>query len=435
MRRRLIPLLSILLFLFTVTAVSDPAVSKTPQVPHTYRTDFGFPQYEGTLERKLARNVLDVSFDLYRAIGDGQENCFFSPYSISMGLGMLWYGARGTTADEIARVLHLSLSGEELQTAYIRTTEVLEQNEDFSNSPDRKWGAMKAMLLDVANGCWVQDAYPLRNEYIDTMQNTFDGEVANLDFIRHADESRTVINSWVEEKTGGMIDNLIPKGTVTPETRLVLGNTVRFEAQWLIPFVSKATRDSTFHRLDGSTVKVPFMHKKSIEPQGYMETPEWQAAEFFYRSERMAMLVILPRPGKFAEVEQALGPEMLEVIDDSLRLESLEITFPKFSYTSSSLDLKPILNSLGMKTAFTGKADFRGMTTEPVLSLGFVFHKASVTVNEFGTVAAAATSLGMLLGTPPPEQISFIADRPFIYIIRDLQTRMVLFIGRMVDPS
>ncbi len=433
MRSHVFQRLSIILYLIVFTAGTAYSESEQDKV-REYREQYGFAGFEGTPVRRLSRNVLDVSFDLYRAIGDGQGNCFFSPYSISMGLGMLWYGARGGTADEISRVLHLSLSGEDLKTAYVRMTEILEQNEELTHREKKIFGMGKALLLDVANGCWVQDAYPLRDEYIDTIQNTFDGEVANLDFIRHANESRTVINSWVEEKTGGLIENIIPQGVITPATRLVLANTIRLEAKWLLSFDPKGTLEGTFHRLEGSTVKVPLMHKISIEPTGYMESPEWQAAEFFYRGERMSMLIILPRQGGFAEVERAFGPDMLEAIDDSLRLEHLEITFPKFDFTSPPLNLNSILGSLGMKTAFTGNADFSGMTAERDLSLGAVLHKATVTVDEFGTVAAAATVMD-LVGGIPSAQISFTADRPFIFIIRDLQTRMVLFIGRMVDPS
>lgn len=385
-----------------------------------------------TAVRQLSGNIINLSFDLYRGIGRTSGNCFFSPYSISMGLSMLWYGARGTTADEIARVMHTTFTGDELRTAYMSTAKVFDDSRDvFLQDTENK--SVKALRLLVANGYWVQKAYSLRKEYTDIVRNTFGAEVKNLDFITAAEESRRTINTWISDRTERMIENIIPQGAITPATRLVLANTVYFEAKWYLPFVSIATVDGAFHLFDGSTVSVPMMHQPSWVRR-YTDTSDWQAAELPYRDNSMVMLIIMPRPGRFEAVERSLSAEMLSSIDDSLRGVQLKITFPKFKFTSPSLSLKRVLSDLGMKTAFVGEADFSGITSNRKLFLADVFHKASVTVNEEGTVAAASTVEEMLGGIPIPG-MAFTVDRPFIFIIRDLKTRMVLFMGRMVDPS
>jgi serpin B len=388
---------------------------------------------ELTPVRQLSGNIINLSFELYSGIGKASGNCFFSPYSISMGLSMLWYGARGTTKDEIAGVMHSTFTGDELRTAYMSTAKVFDDNRNALLQ--RQDDSPKFLRLLVANGYWVQNAYPLRKEYTDIMRNTFGAESKNLDFITAPEESRRTINTWISDRTERMIENILPPGVITSATRLVLANTVYFEAKWDLPFVSRVTVDGYFHLLDGSTVTVPMMHQRSLDFHRYTDTSDWQAAELPYCDKSMVMLIILPRPGRFEVVERSLSAEMLSSLDDSLRGANLDITFPKFKFTSPSLSLRRILSDLGMKTAFAGKADFSGITSNRELVLDDVFHKASVTVDEEGTIAAAATVGTMLGGTPMSGPIAFTVDRPFIFIIRDHNTRMVLFIGRMVDPS
>jgi serpin B len=393
-------------------SLSPQSSAKTTNVPIPLRT--------------LAADNTAFGIDLYTQFSRKPGNIFFSPYSISEAFAMLYAGAKGETAKEIERTLHYTLKGDSLHSAY------RDMLTGFETSTRKV--SENGFKLNIANGLWVQTGFPLKSEFVTTLHDYHYSQPASLDFAGAPEQSCTTINDWISNHTQNMIKDIVSPGTLNSYTKLVLANTIYFDAKWDKPFKESYTMEHPFHRLDNSTVSVSMLRQNPIDNIGYTETATWQAALIEYNVP-MAMLIILPRPGKFLEVERMVTTQFLAAVVDSLRDESLRLTIPKFTFTSPSLSLKETLGVLGTKSVFTPKADLSGISTNP-LFLFEALHKATIIVDEKGTIASAATALTMLDDLSKPKApIDFTADRPFIYLIRDTKTGMVLFMGRVMDPS
>jgi serpin B len=253
-----------------------------------------------------------------------------------------------------------------------------------------------------------------------------------LDFASAPEEARTTINEWVSEQTEERIKDLIPQGAIDALTRLVLTNAIYFNAAWANPFEEAATHDGPFHLLDGSEASVPLM--KQTEGFGYAEGEGYQAVELPYDGRELAMVVLLPREGQFEEFEGGLDAAQAEQIIGSLAYRQVALTMPKFEFESEFM-LRDTLAALGMAEAFSEQADFSGMTGQRDLFISDVVHKAFVSVDENGTEAAAATAVIMKLTAAVEEPAEMTMDRPFIFLIRDLETGAILFVGRVVEPG
>jgi serpin B len=372
---------------------------------------------------QLATDNTAFGVELYTQLRKNDGNIIFSPYSISEAFAMLYAGAKGETAFEIARTFHISLKGDNLHKAY----------RDILTNFDTNTNTGIGFKLNIANGLWIQTGFPLKKEFVSTLQNFHLSAPASLDFERAPEKSNTIINNWVSDHTNNMIQDTLPPGAIHPLTRLVLANTVYFDAKWDCPFNAASTRELPFHCPDSTIVAVPMM-RGMPDLTAYTAGVDWQAVQLPYKNTSMAMLVILPRPGKLLDIERMLSANFLTSIDDSLRNELVMLSIPKFKYISPSLDLKETFNTLGMRTVFTEKADLSGIC-DTLLWVDKAIHKAMVAVDEEGTIAAAATVLTLKIGNSSPKYIEFTADRPFIFLIRDTETGMVLFMGRVVDPS
>jgi len=379
--------------------------------------------------RQLAADNTVFGIDLYMQFSKKPGTPPPPPPTPPPPFAMLYTGAKGETAKEIERTLHYTLKGYSLHTAY------RDMLAGFEKSTPRN--PESGFKLNIANGLWVQTGFPLKNNFVATLRDFHRSAPASLDFEKLPEQSRITINNWISDHTQNMIKDIISPGALNSATRLVLANTIYFEAKWQKPFKESNTMERPFHRLDNSTVSVPMLRQNPIDNIGYTETTTWQAARLEYNVP-MAMLIILPRPGKFLEVERMLTAQFLATIDNSMRDESLILTIPKFKFTSPSLSLKETLGQLGMKSVFTTGADLSGISTNP-LFLSEALHKATIIVDEKGTIASAATVLitmkGEMTTQKPKVPIIFTADWPFIFLIQDTKTGMVLFMGRVVDPS
>jgi serpin B len=253
-----------------------------------------------------------------------------------------------------------------------------------------------------------------------------------LDFAGAPEESRVTINDWVSEETEGKIENLIPQGAIDPLTRLVLTNAIYFNAAWANPFEKDATQDGPFTLLDGSQVTVPMM--RQTESFGYTRGEGYQAVELPYDGREMSMVILLPDRDGFEPFEDSLDAERVQAIVEDLEYGQVVLTMPKFEF-DSGFSLKEALIAMGMPAAFSGGADFSGMTGDRALSIADVIHKAFVSVDEEGTEAAAATAVVMVESAMPGQPVEVTIDCPFIFLIRDIETGAILFVGRVVDPS
>ena len=369
---------------------------------------------EASLKELVAGNN-GFAFDLYQALRRNECNLFFSPYSISLALAMTYAGARDNTAIEMAETLHFTLQQDRLHPA-------------FNALGERLLGHNGNINLTIANALWGQAGYPFLPDFLAVLDTGYDAGLRRADFIGAPEGARMDINNWVSEETEGKIEDLMGPGTVTPDTRLVLANAIYFKGTWKLRFDAKKTELAPFYRLDGSQTKVPMMSMQECFP--YTEDMNYQAIELPYSGDTLSMVILLPRAGVFEDFEANLGVERLDVILAQLCSEKLVLRMPRFELTAE-FSLADTLARLGMPDAFTGAADFSGMDGTRDLFIGHVAHKAFVSVNEEGTEAAASTGVSMELSMPSMMTI----DHPFIFLIRDIETGAILFIGRVVDPA
>ena len=362
----------------------------------------------------------EFAFNLYSQIKNLPEikqaegNLFFSPYSISTALAMTYEGARGNTAQEMADVLKFSASKppitpesyrENIASAFGSLQKQLQADKETSG-----------YQLNVANALWGQQGYPFLPEFIELNKKYFESGLNEVDFAK-SEEARKTINSWVEEKTNEKIKDLMPPGSIDALTRLVLTNAIYFKGDWSIKFKEENTKETDFHVTEEKTAKVPMMYQK--ESFEYAQLDNMQLLQMPYKGDKLSMLVILPKTiGDMESIESNLNLQTLQSNTKQMRKREVDVYLPKFKMTCGTLDISRILAAMGMKDAFSGAADFSGMSGRKDLYISGVMHKAFVEVNEEGTEAAAATGVAMRLlsiAEPPPV---FRADRPFIFMIR-----------------
>jgi serpin B len=253
-----------------------------------------------------------------------------------------------------------------------------------------------------------------------------------LNFAEAPEECRITINNWVDDQTEGRIKDLIPQGLIDQLTRLVLTNAIYFNAAWASPFNEGATSDGAFHLLNGDEVIVPTM--RQTESFGHAESDDYQAIELPYDGNELSMVILLPGSGEFNTFDSSLNSQKLDEILGELEYKQVDLTMPKFEF-ETSFALKDTLSEMGMPVAFSGDADFSGMTGNRELSITAVVHKAFVSVDEAGTEAAAATAVIVGETSAPAEPIEVKIDRPFIFLIRDIETGSLLFVGRVLNPA
>jgi len=385
----------------------------------------------------LANGNSAFAFDLYQALREEGGNLFYSPYSISLALAMTYAGARGETEQQMADTLHFILSQDRLHPAFngldlelARRGEGAKGKDEEGTRPGRR---VQGFRLNIVNALWGQDGYKFLAEFLDLLAENYGAGLRLLDFAKAPEESRVTINDWVSDQTEGRIEDLIPKGLIDTLTRLVLTNAIYFNAAWSHPFQERLTRDGTFYLLDGSEVTVPMM--RQTESFGYAEGEGYQAVELPYDGHELSMVILLPETGGFEEFEGSLDAERVDAIVKNLARMQVALTMPKFEL-ESDFSLAQVLVAMGMPDAFSMDADFSGMDGTHELFIKDVVHKAFVSVDEAGTEAAAATAVVVAEKAMMPEEIVEVTvDRPFVFLIRDIKTGAILFVGRVVNPS
>ena len=367
------------------------------------------------------------AFDLYQAISANEGNLFYSPYSISLALAMTYAGARSDTELQMADTLHFTLPQDHLHPAFNALDLELASRGEGAEGKDEK-----GFRLNIVNETWGQEDYKFMDQFLDILAENYGAGMRLLDFINAPEESRITINDWVSDQTEGKIEDLIPSGVIDALTRLVLTNAIYFNAAWLHPFSEGVTDDGTFHLLNDSEITVPMMMQ--TESFGYAEGEGYKAVELLYDGSELSMVILLPETDLFREFEESIDADLLEKIINDLQYRQVALSMPKFEF-ESDYSLVNYLSEMGMPVAFSGAADFSGMTGNRDLFIGEIIHKAFVSVDEAGTEAAAATAVVMQLTAAPEEPVEVRIDSPFVFMIRDIETGSILFIGRVMNPS
>jgi serine protease inhibitor len=375
--------------------------------------------------KALAQGNNQFAFDLYARLAKQDGNIIFSPYSISTALAMTYAGARGDTAEEMAKTLHFPFEDDRLHTAFADLSEQI-----------MRPGKRRAGQLLVANSLWAQRGYPFRNEFLRLTHDDYYAELKEVDFRGDAERARQAINGWVEQQTQKMIQVLLKPGAVDKKSRLVLVNAIYFRSLWARPFVASFTKEAAFHTAAGGSVEVPLMACGGDDVL-YFEDDQVQIVELPYQGKRLSMVIILPRAADgLAPVEADLTAGRVRNWLTKLTPSRVIVNLPKFS-TTCDFQLGKELSAMGMPLAFSNEADFSGMSGEGRLQISQVAHQARVEVTEEGTKAAAATAVTIQFNSDKPyaPPKTFRADHPFVFIIRDLDTNSALFVGRVARPG
>ncbi|UCG83136.1 MAG: serpin family protein [Dehalococcoidia bacterium] len=367
------------------------------------------------------------AFDLYRYLSAEDGNLFYSPFSISMALAMTYAGARGDTEQQMAETLRFLMPQDRLHPAFNALDLILASRGEGAEGKDDK-----GFRLNIVNAIWGQEDYEFLAEFLDVLAENYGAGLRLLDFINAPEDSRITINDWVSDQTEGRIEDLIPQGAIDALTRLVLTNAIYFNAAWLHPFEKYLTDNGAFHLLDGGTATVPMM--RQTESFGYAEGEGYQAVELLYDGAELSMVILLPEAGRFEAFEGSLDADYVESILSDVDYQRVALTMPKFEF-ESEFGLVDTLDTMGMPAAFTAEADFSGMNGRRDLVITDILHKAFVSVDEEGTEAAAATAVIIGETAMPGEPVEVTVDRPFIFLIRDIETGSILFVGRVMNPS
>lgn len=401
---------------------------------------------------QAANAVNAFAIDVYRQLAADGGNLFFSPYSISSALAMTYAGARGRTAAEIEKTLHFadfkSKIHPQMSNVQNRFAAISSKANAFDTANSRYgrgFGVVNSRgtgALNIANRLWLDNREVLKADYKTLIEKHYGAGFDTVDFFNAPEKARLKINGWVAQKTNDRIKDLLLPRNVNSDMRLILTNTIYFNSAWSMPFREINTKNEPFHTGKDRQKTVPIMSQWMFLSYGENAVMQW--LKIPYDIPGFSMLILLPKENRsftqLAELEKKITPQAMASWMADMKSSPIILRMPKFKDVQR-YSLADILKKLGMKTAFTGSADFSGMVENAVvngnaLMISYVIHKAFIEVDEKGTEAAAATAVGGLMGgrTKPIEWIAFDADHPFIYCIIDEQTGVILFMGRMIEP-
>ena len=382
------------------------------------------------VEQLVAGNTA-FGFDLYQVVRSSDGNVVFSPFSISLAFAMAYGGARGETGIQMADVLHYTLPGDQFHPAFNAL------DLDLARRPDQTAGVKEneRFQLSIANALWGQEGWPFIPEYLDLLAVNYGAGMRLVDFENASESARRQINAWISDQTNRRIKDIIPPGMIDTSTRLVLANAIYFKATWEYEFDANDTADKPFHLRNGDPVSVPMMEIGHQENLSYTAVDGWQAVALPYKGALTEMVVIVPDAGNFEAFESALTSDRYAEILETMESQEVILSMPKFTF-ETQYGLKDVLAGMGMQAAFNpDAADFSGIDGLRDLVISDAIHKAFIAVDEKGTEAAAATVVVfMTTGALMPEGVILKIDRPFFYVIRDIPSGTILFMGRVVDP-
>lgn len=360
-----------------------------PQTPPSEGSEIGF--------------ALSFFKSVDKAEGKGR-NIVVSPYSAGVALSMLTEGAQGETKVEFDNALNGCL---------------------FKAEPLSEGDTV---IVKSANSVWVDDDFSVRNHYVSTLQKDYDALVTTLDFADPA--TLHAINNWCSENTDGKIGKIL--SSLSPQMTMVLANALYFRAPWLDQFNEKATQDAVFHGTGGNQ-DVMMMYRKGR--YNYAEYQGCQMIELPYEGAVYSMYVVLPPEGMDIE---AMLPYVNEASYDAamkmMEPQTVAFRLPRMRL-ETSLTLNNTLKQMGVRTAFTSAADFKGIAAMGPLVLDTVAQKCYIDVTESGTEAAAVTVAVMALTSarPEPQPKTMTVDRPFLFFIADKDSQNILFAGKIVN--
>ena len=393
-----------------------PAASTTPP-----------PSPQPTHNWDIAQSSLAFATALFQKLAEIEAGNFaFSPASIQIALALACAGARGETAAQMQRAVQLQGDDASMRRA-------------FSEQMAR-WNAdNNGLELSVANRMFLDDRYELLESFMSLAARDYQAGVERVPFGTRPEAARAGVNRWVLKATRSKIRELLPRGSVHDITALVLANAVYLKGKWEHAFRKRSTRPEEFFLASGGSVKVPMMYQKREFSYAALSDQGVRLLELPYRGDNYSMVLVLPEAGKMQSTIEQLSAATLGPWIKTMDVHGkVTVKIPRWKIDPArSTSLKGPLSDMGMPLAFEGGASFTAISGDPTLFISDVAHKAYVDVDEKGTEAAAATAVVMdavSAGFGGPKPRVFIANRPFLFLIRDRKTDVILFMGRVLDP-
>ncbi|XP_032905396.1 leukocyte elastase inhibitor-like isoform X1 [Amblyraja radiata] len=376
----------------------------------------------------LVTGNIQFALDLFKHLDEQNRvgNIFVSPFSISVALALVYLGAKEKTATQMAQMLGFDEVKDVHSEFQKLQTELINPNAKYS--------------LKLANRLYGEKTYTFLPDFLAASLKHYQAGLGAVDFLKAAEAARQEINSWTEEQTAGKIQNVLEKGTVGSDTRLVLVNAIYFKAKWKDTFKKKDSFTGQFklNQVKNSITKdLEMMQQTGSFLYFHNREFAFKIIELPYVQDELSMIILLPDDNNGLEILQrsfTLNRLRNWTNPKNMSWTSVRVTLPKFKL-EEKYDLSSILPNLGMVDAFDSmKANFSGMSEGKDLSVSKVIHQSFVEVNEEGTEAAAATAVTMCLTSTmfPPEE--FKADHPFLFFIRHAKTQSILFYGRLTSP-
>ena len=385
----------------TLTAPTPTVLERTPASP---------------LINEGSDGSASFTWSAYAALRGTGANYVFSGASLRRALAMAAAGARGVTKSEMDSVLGPGGA-----------------KDDASNSLTSPSGPT---TVRIANRLWADEHVTVRAEYTDTVRSQFGATLELLPMRTDAEAARMKVNAWVSDQTSGKIVDLLPKGAIHANSRLVVTNAVYFKAPWQAPFTASMTKDEPFTDESGKKKNVPTMRRESVMRAA--ELPDAKLVELDYRDSDFVMTLVLPNDvNGLAKIETSMTAAAFTKALESLKLQRVSLFLPRFKFRAGG-NVNRALQQLGIRAAFSTSADFSGILQEGAgpLMLDSVFHDAFIAVDEQGTEAAAATALVMgVRSMPLGKPMEIRADHAFLFVIRNKKSGHILFLGRVAQPA
>lgn len=365
---------------------------------------------------KLVKADNEFGFKLLKQLkSEPGKNLCISPLSISMALGMTYNGARNETRTAMEETLGLAgLSTDDINRSYRDLINAL-----VTNDPK--------VLFEIANSIWSRQDFPVEQDFKDINEEYFDAEVSELDF--NDPGAVDMINKWVSDKTHEKIETILEY--IPADAVMYLINAIYFKGIWQYEFDEENTYDNIFTLENNEQIMVPVMNQKGTF--NYLSNDLFSSVELAYGSGNFSMHILLPKQGKSVDdiIDIINEEEWNQWLTQYEETEDVTINLPKFKFAFEK-SLNDVLKELGMEIAFTSNADFTGINTNGNLFISDVKHKTFIEVNEEGTEAAAVTSVEISLTSIGGAY--FMVNKPFMFIIKEKNTNVVLFAGKVLNP-
>ncbi|WP_062290877.1 serpin family protein [Demequina phytophila] len=377
----------------------------------------------------LAESLNDAGLSIFRAAA-GDENLAISPVSIGVAFAMVDAGASGPVDAALDQLFAYPAEGEELLSAFNSLDQEV-SSEAGEGGPTVDGETVDLPIVRIGNSAWFEETFTPDPGYVDTVQTWFGAETQGLPLLEDPAGSREAIDGWVKERTAGLIPRVMPESLPDQYTRFILVTTVYLKAQWWAPFFEAGTHPERFTTLDGRSGGTVDLMTVGADVD-YVLAEDYDAAVLPYVGD-LEMALIVPHEGEFEAVRDGLDAAALAALDAARAPGHVYVRMPRFE-SESSVDLRDVIGDrMGVDGLF-GTIGLDGIGRD--LEVGAAVHATKVIVDEDGTEAAAATVVEGAAGAAPPEfDAEIIADRPFLYVIRDTATGAILFVGQYLDPA